>query len=323
MNTSIFLIGEQKNGTLKRVTFEGIAECHRKGVEPTVVIVGDDKIFGLEESLSRQGVKNVVFLHHPDLGDYAAEPHAQALYDYLQSHHPAAILTGATSQGKDLLPRVAAKFQVAQATDCTEITSLGTSTHVRRPVYAGKCSEKVTFLKSPAMFSYRPNAFAVSDSPPAPTAPQVEKVEVLPKAPLAKKTGVKASQAKKIELSEADRIISGGRSLKSSANFKILEDCASIMGAAVGASRAAVDAGYAPHDMQVGQTGKTVSPKLYIACGISGAIQHLAGMRTSKVIVAINTDPEAPIFQKADYGIVGDLFVIVPLLTEELKKLKH
>ncbi len=170
------------------------------------------------------------------------------------------------------------------------------------------------------MISVRPNVLPVGGG--AAKAAHVEKENADVGEIRTQLLEVLGGTSKKVELTEADIIISGGRSLKSAENFKILFDCASVIGAAVGASRAAVDAGYAPHDMQVGQTGKTVSPKLYIACGISGAIQHLAGMRTSKVIVAVNKDPEAPIFQKADYGLVADLFEVVPLLTEEFRKLK-
>jgi electron transfer flavoprotein alpha subunit len=205
------------------------------------------------------------------------------------------------------------------AADCIEIKSAGGKLQVRRPVFAGKCSKWVDFLKGPAVFSVRPNVFPAQAGS---KSGAVEKVAAQPGTIRTKLVEVLAAASKKIDLTEADVIISGGRSMKSADNFKILHDCAAVIGAGVGASRAAVDAGYATHDMQVGQTGKTVSPKLYIACGISGAIQHLAGMRTSKVIVAIDKNPEAPIFQRADYGVVADLFEVVPLLTEEFKKLK-
>ena len=261
----------------------------------------------------------MVILENADLKNYSNEGLAHALHAYLSKQSPAVVLTGASWTGKDILPRLAAKFQVGLANDCTEF-KLGSSVTARRPIFAGKCSQCVSFSSSPAVFSVRPNVLALGEAKGS--APQVEKLNAEIGTIRAKVTEVISSGAKKVDLTEADIIISGGRSLKSADNFKILFDCAAVIGAAVGASRAAVDAGYAPHDMQVGQTGKTVSPKLYVACGISGAIQHLAGMRTSKVIVAINKDPEAPIFQKADYGVVGDLFEVVPLLTEELKKLK-
>jgi electron transfer flavoprotein alpha subunit len=316
----VALIGEIKDGHLKRVTYEILGEFLRQGVEPLVVLPGSGLSDSLIDELGQHGCSKVVFLEHDALKQYTTEGYVNALHAFLAPRSPSAIVTGATSQGKDFLPRLAAKFGVGMAADCTELKVSGDSYTVRRPVYAGKCSKAVTFTKGPAAFSVRPNVWPASTAH-AKTA-TVEKAAASPGNIRAKLIEVQASAAKKVELTEADIIISGGRSLKSADAFKILFEAAEPIGAAVGASRAAVDAGYAPHDMQVGQTGKTVSPKLYIACGISGAIQHLAGMRTSKVIVAINKDAEAPIFTKADYGIVGDLFEIVPLLTTALKSLK-
>lgn len=316
----VALIGEVKDGHLKRVTYEILGELLRQGVEPTVVIPGSGLSDVLKDELGKHGAGKVVFLEHDGLKQYTTEGYANAIHAYLSSKSPSAVITGATSQGKDFMPRIAAKFGVGFAGDCTELKANGGSFTVRRPVYAGKCSKAVTFTQGPAVFTVRPNVMAVSTSH-AKTA-NVERAAANPGNIRAKLVDIQASASKKVELTEADVIISGGRSLKSADNFKILFDAAGPIGAAVGASRAAVDAGFAPHDMQVGQTGKTVSPKLYIACGISGAIQHLAGMRTSKVVVAINKDPEAPIFTKADYGIVGDLFEVVPVLAQELKALK-
>lgn len=315
-----FLIAEHKEGQLKRVTLEILSELTKQGMEPTVVLLGKGGLEPLVEALGKHGASKVAVLESPLLESYTTEGYTNALHSYLAGKSPTLIATGATSQGKDFLPRLAAKFSVGMAADCTEIQVSGEKVTARRPVYAGKCSKQVEFLKSPAVFSVRPNVLAAT--PGAAKTPAVDKAAANPGEVRGKLVQVVASATKKVELTEADVIISGGRSLKTADNFKILFDAASVIGAAVGASRAAVDSGLAPHDMQVGQTGKTVSPKLYIACGISGAIQHLAGMRTSKVIVAINKDPEAPIFQKADYAIVGDLFEVVPLLTEELKKLK-
>jgi len=313
-----YLIAEHKDGQLKRVTLEILAELTRQGNTPTVLLLGPGSVGSLATELGKHGAKKVVHLESEDLKAYTTEGYANAAHAYLAGQSPSVIVAGATSHGKDYLARVAAKFGVGIAADCTEIKVSGDTATVQRPIYAGKVTKTVEFTKTPAVVSVRPNVLPVGDG--AGGAPQVEKVAAQVGQIRAKVVEVRGSQVKKIELTEADIIISGGRSLKNAENFKLLHDAAAPMGAAVGASRAAVDAGYAPHDMQVGQTGKTVSPKLYVACGISGAIQHLAGMRTSKVIVAINKDPEAPIFQRADYGLVGDLFEIVPLLTEELKK---
>ena len=237
----------------------------------------------------------------------------------MKAADPAVVLFGTTAMGKDLAPRVAAKLGVGLASDCTKVEVEGGKLVATRPIYSGKCYVKVEFAGSPAMAAIRPNTYPVAAEGGG--SAEVANVDPGVSAPKAKVTKVVKSGEGKIELTEAEKIVSGGRGMKDKANFKILEDLAAVIGAAVGASRAAVDSGYAPVEIQVGQTGKVVNPTLYMAFGISGAIQHLAGMRTSKVIVAVNKDPEAPIFQKADYGIVDDLFKVVPVMTEEFKKL--
>ncbi len=314
----IFVIGEAKDGKVKRVTHEILSELKRQGAAATLVLVGGTDVEVAAKEATGMGASQVVILTSDALAQYSTEGYVTAIHSYLSTKNPGAIFAGATALAKDFLPRLAARFQVGIASDCTEI-KVGEKVTARRPVFAGKVSKAVEFLAAPAVLSVRPNVLPVEA--PAGSSP-IEKISANAGEIKAKVIEVKASTAKKVDLTEADIIISGGRSLKNAENFKILFDCAAVIGAAVGASRAAVDAGYAPHDMQVGQTGKTVSPKLYIACGISGAIQHLAGMRTSKVIVAIDKNPEAPIFQRADYGIVADLFEVVPALTEEFKKLK-
>ncbi len=316
----VYIVADHNQSDIKRVTLEILGEVLKQGASAHVIVVGAKDMGPLADQLGKKGAQKVVALQGEGLDAYTSEGYANALHSYLSSKQPKAVVTGATAQGKDFLPRLAAKFSAGLATDCVSLDVSGDKVSARRPVYAGKTSQKVTFLQGPAFLSIRPNVL------PAPAdkggSAQVETISANLGAVKAKLVEVQAGASKKIDLSEADIIISGGRSLKSAENFKVIFDCAEAIGAAAGASRAAVDAGYAPHSMQVGQTGRTVSPKLYIACGISGAIQHLAGMRTSKIIVAINKDPEAPIFSKADYGIVGDLFEVVPLLTEAFKKLR-
>jgi electron transfer flavoprotein alpha subunit len=224
--------------------------------------------------------------------------------------------------GRDLAPRVAARLGVGLAADCTAIEAEGGKLVATRPVYAGKAVQKVAFPKTPAIVSLRPKVFAAlaGDGRAAATVEALN-VEFDPAKARAQVVKVVASAAGKADLTEAEIIVSGGRGLKGPENFAMIEALAEALGATVGASRAVVDAGWRPHSDQVGQTGKTVSPKLYVAVAISGAIQHLAGMSSSRCIVAINKDPEAPIFKVADYGLVGDAFEVVPALTEAVKRL--
>ncbi len=253
---------------------------------------------------------------------YSNESYAKLFVDAVKACSPGIILMGATAQGKDLAPRIAAQLNIGLASDCVQLKIEGDKLKATRPIYSGKALADVEFTgAAPYFATVRPNALSIGALQNGAKA-TVSALNTGSLGDLKSKTQdvVKGASAK-LDVTEANIVVSGGRAMKNSENFALLEKLSEILpNSAVGASRAAVDAGYRPHSYQVGQTGKVVSPTLYIACGISGAIQHLAGMRTSKVIVAINKDPEAPIFQIADYGIVGDLFEVVPILTEEFKK---
>jgi electron transfer flavoprotein alpha subunit len=287
---NVLAVLEERDGKLRKVSFEVVTAARRLGPKVDAVVC---------DASNREGA-------------------ATALAERAKTGYRAVVFA-ATATGRDLAPRVAAKLGVGVAADITDLAMDAGAIVVTRPVYAGKALLKVKVAAQPAVLSLRPNVFT-PDAGAAAVVP--ERVEVKPGGRVTVRE-IKAAPAGTLDVAEAQVIISGGRGLKEPANFKVLEELARAFGgqAAVGASRAVVDAGWRGHADQVGQTGKTVSPSLYIAVGISGAIQHLAGMRTSKVIVAINKDKDAPIFKVADYGVVGDLFEIVPKLTEEIRKL--
>lgn len=273
--------------------------------------------------LQKTGVDRIITVCDPSLAHYSSLRYRTALAAVMQKVDPRIVLLPATFMGRDLGPRVAARSRAALATDVVELRIEGSALRVRRPVYNGKAFCEVHFPPDRvAVASVRVNTY------PACTGASGAAPESLPFVPspgderLTTRDVARTGGAVK-DVTEADIIVSGGRSLKSEDNFKIIYDLARELDAAVGASRAACDAGYQPHSRQVGLTGKTVTPKLYVACGISGAIQHLAGMRGSKVIVGINTDPEAPLMKVADYAVVGDLFQVVPALTQEIRKIKQ
>jgi len=327
MAGNVLIVAEQRKGQFRKGAYE-VATAGRKiaddlGAEVTALVFGKD-ISAMAAELNAYGVDKILVSENDLFDNYAPEGFVKVILETIGNLNPEVVLFGATSQGKDLAPRVASKLGVGLASDCTGLRVENGKLIAKRPVYAGKAFIELAFKANPQIATLRPKAFTAEVKEKGKAAP-VEKVSVSVDASEIKTT-VKEFQETgggKIELTEADIIVSGGRGMKGPENFKMLEELADLLGAAVGASRAAVDAGWRPHSDQVGQTGKTVSPNLYIAVGISGAIQHLAGMGSSKVIVAINKDPEAPIFQKADYGIVADLFDIVPALIEEVKKLKN
>ncbi len=323
MANDILVFGEVRGGALKKVTKEliGAARLIAGGGGSVDALLIGAGAAAAADGVRTFGLRKITVAEDEALRLYSTEGYAKVLADIIARDKPSYVLLGATAMGRDLGPRVTARIDGVMFSDCVEVRMEDGQCVVRRPVYSGKVYvELVRAGERPVVITVRPN-----NIPPA--EPTCACMRTVPYSSGVTRETLRAVVAEIISLeggrpdvTEADIIVSGGRAMKDKANFKILEELADLLGAAVGASRAAVDSGYAPHAIQVGQTGKIVNPKLYIACGISGAIQHLAGMRTSKVIVAINKDPNAPIFERATYGIVGDLFEIVPLLTEELKK---
>jgi len=313
MAQGVWTIAEQRDGEIRKITYEIISEGRRiadaLGQDVTVLLLGSN-IKEKAAEFGNYGADKVLVADDPRLAAYTTDAYASV------------ILLGASAEGKDLSSRLSGKLGVGMAQDCTVFAVEDGNLVATRPIYAGKAYAKVTFENSwPQMATARPKVMDINEPDTSRSAEVLDAAFSLDDGALKTKVvDILKDESGKVDLTEADKIVSGGRGMKGPENYKILEDLADLIGATVGASRSAVDAGWRPHSDQVGQTGKVVSPGLYIACGISGAIQHLAGMSTSKVIVAINKDADAPIFQKADYGVVGDLFDVVPALTEEVKK---
>lgn len=328
MAQGVWTIAEQRDGEIRKITYEITSEGRRLadalGTHLSVVLLGS-KIKEKAALLGQYGADRVFVADDPRLDPYTTDAYTAVIAQLVKAHEPAILLLGASTQGKDLSARLAGRLGIGMAQDCVGFAIEGGKLVANRPIYAGKAYARVTFENSwPQMATARPNVMSIRTLETPKSAEVVDAGASLDDSALKTKVAdVMRDASGKVDLTEADKIVSGGRGMKGPENFKVIEALAAVLGATVGASRSAVDAGWRPHSDQVGQTGKVVSPNLYVACGISGAIQHLAGMGTSKVIVAINKDPDAPIFQKADYGVVADLFDVVPALTEEVKKYVH
>lgn len=318
---AILAVTEQRAGSLRKVSQEVVSAARNladaMGGIVDALVLGAGSVNGADD-LGAVGADRVLNGTHSDFSLYNPDGYAATIASVASQYQ--AILFPATATGRDLAPRVAAKLGQSCATDVTALTVEAGKIIATRPIYAGKALQKIRLIGSPAILSIRPNTFPVVPNAKAGTTASIPVPAFSARVTVRE---IKAAATTTLDVAEAAVVISGGRGLKDPSNFKLLEDLAAAFGnAAVGASRAVVDAGWRDHGAQVGQTGKTVSPGLYIAIGISGAIQHLAGMRTAKVIVAINKDKDAPIFKVADYGLVGDLFEILPRFTEEVKKLR-
>lgn len=324
MSDKIIVIGESRDGELRNVTFEAIAAAKQINEDSEVVgvLCGSG---GLEEQANQMiqyGASRVVTAVHSLLETYTPEGYSQAILAVVEDEEPGAILMGHTAIGKDVTPIIASKLESGLISDATEIEVDGDDVVFTRPIYSGKAFEKKVMKDDFVFATIRPNNIAMPSRDEGRTGDvDVKEVDVKDLRTVIKEVIRKTSEG--IDMSEANVVIAGGRGVRSEEGFEPLYELAEVLGGAVGASRGACDADYCDYSLQIGQTGKVVTPDLYIAVGISGAIQHLAGMSNSKVIVAINKDPDANIFSIADYGLVGDLFEIVPILIEEIKKIKQ
>ncbi|MBW1649215.1 MAG: electron transfer flavoprotein subunit alpha/FixB family protein [Deltaproteobacteria bacterium] len=314
------VITEQLDGIFRKVSYEALSEGRRIAdainCEMTAAVLGSG-IQNLAEEIKKYGADKIIVADDPALAEYLTDKYTLTLADIIEKEKPEIIILGSTSLGKDIAPRLCAKFNGAIATDCISASIQGGKACASRYIYGGKLITEVILNAKPAFIALRPNAVSINE---ADGKGEIEKIgantQDTPLMFIEKKM-----DAGKKELTEADIIVAGGRGV-TGGDFSAIEELTELLDGAVGASRAAVDEGWRPHSDQVGQTGKVVSPSLYIACGISGAIQHFAGMASSKIIAAINKDEEAPIFAKSDYGVVGELFQVLPEVIKEVKKIK-
>ncbi|MFC1867890.1 electron transfer flavoprotein subunit alpha/FixB family protein [Thermodesulfobacteriota bacterium] len=326
MAQGVMIIAEQRDGDIRKISYELVSEGRRlaesSGEDLKALLLGNN-IKDKASKLGFYGADKVLIADDPRLEKYTTDAYVSVISELVKANDPAILLLGASAQGKDLAARLSANLGVGLAQDCILFSIEDGNLTATRPIYAGKAYAKTTFSESrPHMATARPNVMALNEPDESRSAEIEDAAFTLNDSAIKTRVvDVMKDESGKVDLTEADKIISGGRGMKGPENYNILEELADVIGATVGASRSAVDEGWRPHSDQVGQTGKVVSPNLYIACGISGAIQHLAGMATSKVIVAINKDPDAPIFQRADYGVVDDLFKIVPALKKEVEKI--
>jgi electron transfer flavoprotein alpha subunit len=320
MNTNILVIAESGGRSFRKVTFEAMGKARRladQGMGRVDVLVAGSGITALAEPLRDAGADRVLVCDHSRLGDDLIDVHTEIVATIIERQRPSLVLTGATSRGRDLCAHLAARLGAPLATDALSIALRNETLVVTRAMYGGKIMAETALKGTVNLVAVRPGAFSVSRTAPRAT---LETVSVDP-GPARLKFVEKNLDTARIDLTEAEVVVSGGNGMGGD-DFSLLEELADLLGGAVGASRSAVDQGWRPVADQVGQTGKVVSPGLYIACGISGAVQHLAGMMSAKVIVAVNKDPNAAIFTRADYGIVGDLNDVVPAMIREIKAMK-
>lgn len=319
MAQGVLVFAEQVDGSFRKIAYEAVSEGRRLantlGETATAVVLGSG-VEGIAGELGKYGADKILVGDDPAVADYTTDSYANVLFDVVKDNDPRILLLGASSQGKDLSARLAARFGVGLAMDCIALKLDGEKLIATRPMYGGKVLADVVLEGIPQMSAIRPNVMEIVEEA---KAGNIEKIAINTGVVKTRVVEKRLGAASKVDLTEADVIVSGGRGM-GGPDYSVIEELAEALGGTVGASRSAVDEGWRPHSDQVGQTGKVVCPNLYIACGISGAIQHLAGMGSSKYVVAINKDPEAPIFKKADYGIVEDLFRAVPAITAELKK---
>jgi electron transfer flavoprotein alpha subunit len=319
----ILAIAEQRDNKLKKTAFE-VTKTARTIADQlsadVIALVVGESAQSIAGQLAGYGANRVIVVDNPKLKLYSTTAYAKIIAEIAKKEQASVVMFAATAMGKDCAPRVAVKLDAGIAVDCTSLKVTGGEILASRPMFAGKVITEIKVTSPTKIFTIRPNVF--STGTPGTSTAAVEMLDVaLTEADFGAFVKEVTQSSEKIDVAEADIIVTGGRGLKGPENFKMIEELAAALGGAVGASRAVVDAGWRPHDEQVGQTGKTVSPSLYVAVAVSGAIQHLAGMSSSKYIVAVNKDKEAPIFQVASYGIVGDAFEVIPALTQEVKKL--